>query len=538
MSDTIIWTLTQKQKWLNSLHIKSFFDYLMGIPNDYWTKIPDNPDPTAQLVRDGVALEDDMALRALLPHIRPKRGRRRADDADNTPLTQRPRLSPFSEDAQGQSDSLHSAHLTGSQHFLHPQIPRSAHPGLGPNNGSHTPFSRWPNSAITPATRESFWDDSLEPSSAITSLHGKLGRVRRGAKNVSSAWTPGGAEGSGKKRGRPPVDRTPIEGQGYSFRSWNPIESGALVKSSASTIPEPPNGPLVQTTNPATAGTPAPVPVSNSESQYQTTLNNARPVRPSISLQVPRRTGAPVRLATPPPMVLVNGENGSNETTNTADNAEGANRLNRLIQETTDRYKTANEEAPIGIPDAKNITNYYFERLDDRTNVDSLLSYFMRACQESQWFDADGKPDEPASIGESAAIVNATLQTMLETATSLQAFLINLAALAGARSLMTTEGRCFRMGEDDGYYKYRIHWEYRFAHFTGHFNIAQKVPFSMWKKPTPGKPSDEGDEESLSVEEWQRKYKALLGEMKKRDQELEDLRARVLKSVRGDEERQ
>ncbi|ODA77572.2 hypothetical protein RJ55_07201 [Drechmeria coniospora] len=68
------------QYGINSMHVNSFFKYLMDIPNDYWTNIPTDADPTAIRVRDGVAIEDDMALRSILPQIRPKRGCRSAEE--------------------------------------------------------------------------------------------------------------------------------------------------------------------------------------------------------------------------------------------------------------------------------------------------------------------------------------------------------------------------------------------------------------------------------------------------------------------------
>src|SRR6478735_11018614 len=86
---------------MNSMHVKAFFEYLMDIPNDYWTRIPTDSNPTSQPIRDGVAIEDDMALRALFPHIRPKRGRKRPVDDDTATS-----LSPAPAQAQTQRSYL------------------------------------------------------------------------------------------------------------------------------------------------------------------------------------------------------------------------------------------------------------------------------------------------------------------------------------------------------------------------------------------------------------------------------------------------
>ena len=52
------------------------FEYLLERQHPYWTDIPNDANPALEAGRDGVLPEDDMALRALVPHIRPKRGRR------------------------------------------------------------------------------------------------------------------------------------------------------------------------------------------------------------------------------------------------------------------------------------------------------------------------------------------------------------------------------------------------------------------------------------------------------------------------------
>ena len=196
---------------MHSMHVKSFFEYLMGITNEYWTNIPSDPNPIGQSMRDGVAVEDDMALRALLPHIRPKRGRKRPESEDSSnPAAQRQRLSPGSA-----VDDTRHPHWQST-----PIDPRSAMPldavqtpasAWPPHDTAQTPLTRWPASAITPSTRNHFWDDNVDPASAVTPSKAKTGNQRRGAKNVSSAWKLAGQEPSVKTRGRPPMNRTPID---------------------------------------------------------------------------------------------------------------------------------------------------------------------------------------------------------------------------------------------------------------------------------------------------------------------------------------
>ncbi|KAJ4306663.1 hypothetical protein N0V88_000027 [Collariella sp. IMI 366227] len=61
------------KRWMHSMHIDAFFEYLIGRESSYCTEIPAEQIPITELERDGVAAEDDMALRALLPQIKPRR---------------------------------------------------------------------------------------------------------------------------------------------------------------------------------------------------------------------------------------------------------------------------------------------------------------------------------------------------------------------------------------------------------------------------------------------------------------------------------
>ena len=78
--------LISKQRWMHAMHVDAFFEYLLHKSHIYWTQVPSIHDPPSEFGRDGVAPEEDLALRALLPETRPKRGRRKADDKDDSEL--------------------------------------------------------------------------------------------------------------------------------------------------------------------------------------------------------------------------------------------------------------------------------------------------------------------------------------------------------------------------------------------------------------------------------------------------------------------
>lgn len=509
------------KKWMHSMHVKAFFEYVMGIENEYWMEIPTEPNILRQPLREGIAMEDDMALRALMPHIRPKRGRKRPEDAEenkNSPA-QRQRLSPGSA-----IDDMHA--------------PASAWPHT---DVAQTPLVRWPQSAATPTMRNGFWgDDSLEPKSAITPSRPNQ---RRGAKNVSSAWKLGGQDSGGKTRGRPPINRTPIDTPTVAMFPWMMTKDTSSMPQ-GSPMSQYANVPMSATSQHDASGNRpfVMIPEATAASQQPRSAQpgSAKSARPSISLQVPERAGAAVRLATPPPPAPPS-TNGSSKHSNQT-NGNTPEKPNE--EERTEFQGVSGTLAP---PNSRTrqVPEYYFENMSDRQNVDDVMAYFTRVTHASKWKNPDGTPGEQASIAESSAVINSTLQNMYQSASTTQAFLINLAALAGARMLMTGTSSCTRLGEREDHNLYRCDWEYRFGNLTGFFTMTAKVPFSMWRAPKPETKKDddeagededaEGEEttgEVLDAEHWQKKYQQLLEQIDKKDKELFGLRNKVMDSLR------
>ncbi|KAG6017238.1 hypothetical protein E4U43_001951 [Claviceps pusilla] len=563
------------KKWMNSMHVKAFFEYLMSIPNDYWTKIPDEPNPVAIAVRDGVAIEDDMALRALLPYIRPKRGRKRpeGDDAIASPV-QRPRLSPPLMVADGYRQELSepwSAHPDArSGMSLDPS--RTQHPTAWATNESlQTPVSRWPHSAVTPTTRASFWHDALEPRSALTPGKGKMAGHRRGAKNVSSAWKTASQDPGTRPRGRPPINRTSMDRSAHYDPQACPPTHAASETLQFQRQPAPAPAPAPQLPQ-ILADHRHPYPAADDhhlDSQGKSSYNGARPARPSISLQVPERRGSAVRLATPPALVPPPTSTPSKEEAQASrvdttrseqfkeDDDKYQDRWQRFAKEATDAYEQ--NAAPrarakeTGLASDGELEDYYFDKMENRTNVDVLVAYFTRSMTEADWRDQHGNITPPVDLEQSTAMVHAMLQTMYKTATSPQAFLINLAALAGSTTLVRTRPKCTRLSEKDGQFIYKCEWDYQFGDVKGGFTFEQVVPATMWAKakkksqqPPPPDPSaaeganggsnddDDDDDDKgqlFSKAYWQRKYEELTIEMMNRDKDLADLKDKVMAAL-------
>jgi hypothetical protein len=224
--------------------------------------------------------------------------------------------------------------------------------------------------------------------------------------------------------------------------------------------------------------------------------------------------------------VVVNGEVAGDPTTESNKTIESqAPRFIETTMKTTEKSDTESQgaravEKPVG--------DYYFERMEDRTNVDSLMEYFLQAAQEGIWLDQHGNPDDVASVGEASAIINSIMQNMINAATDTASFLLNLSVLAGARALKAKPVKCTRLADGKDCYNYKFEWEYRFGHLVGQVAMEHNVSKSMWRRPGSKSPEDGAvGMNGLSAEEWQRKYEVLLQRMKQKDEELSDLQAKA-----------
>ena len=172
-----------------------------------------------------------------------------------------------------------------------------------------TPSTPYPQSAITPRHSRSTYSNNDTPQSAhpLTASGSSHPRKRHGP-TVSAAWSSGGTTAGGKTpRGRPPNNRSVQDGPFSTFPA-NPQAIAPASRTSGATMQTPQSA----------RGSPAPIIEFNRASEPATgTPTTAAAVqtptrKPSkLSLQVPQHSGGPVRLATPPPKVLLNGQDGA-----------------------------------------------------------------------------------------------------------------------------------------------------------------------------------------------------------------------------------
>ncbi|KAI9823330.1 MAG: hypothetical protein M1832_002554 [Thelocarpon impressellum] len=322
------------KRWMHAMHVDAFFEYCLGKPHSYYTQVPPLHAPYPEFGRDGVPLEEDLALRAMHPDSRPKRGRRKAEGKEGeveqrSSPAKRPHLdttvvdfgsprsggllphSPLPTTAQADDMDHYVGHLDpwaaasavtpGSVSAGTPH-PSSANPASAGGQqfrwrlntrDTHSPSTPHPLSTVTPSTGHPPDSGFDEPHSAITpSSTSSKGRARRRhGPAVSSAWPSSGNPLTGKLRGRPPSNRSVRDGPFSTFPANPKTREGPIIDLQGST---PVSTPISESGRCHTAGQRA----SNPAQQAQ-----GRPT--SLHLRVPQNTGGPVRLATP--TVLLNG---------------------------------------------------------------------------------------------------------------------------------------------------------------------------------------------------------------------------------------
>ncbi len=318
------------KRWMHAMHVDAFFEYLMGKEHSYFTEIPHPNDPYPAEGRDGVVVEEDLAIRDLDPSFRPKRGRRRNDDVEqeadaesavtnkglrmsdgtfhNLTVSPHPMsVGPWSANPYTERDPWAVASAVTPQDFV--QWPNKG----GASQSAATPAAasqlRWQihDSSQDPSTphpltaHPSSANDNMdssfdnEPKSAVTPSTRKR---RRHGPAVSSAW-PSANGPNAKPRGRPPASRNVQDGPFSTFPA-DPTNNKAVSQPYAA-----PAAMMNQSgVNEEQAVPSAPTPTTKLSD------GTGRPGR--LSLQVPPHTGGPVRLATPP-RVLVNGETNDSE---------------------------------------------------------------------------------------------------------------------------------------------------------------------------------------------------------------------------------
>lgn len=389
------------------MHVDAFFEYLLGHDHIYYKQLPLSNGPASE-DRDGVPLEEDLALRALVPEWKPKRGRKRAEDKEKeTPhLVKRPQLdtsmaifdsnalaahaanfpqsaipfSAFPDDVEGVNDPwIAAASSFGAE--PNPDAVASQDLRWRPFEGDGSPPG-FPRSAILPRNHQTEPSSVTEPRSALTPSTAEKSRGRRRhGPAVSSAWPNTAGSMAGKIRGRPP-NRGSAPGGPFSSFPVNPPRSNTPAGVVANSQSSPAVG--------SEQGSLAPPPRNNTTA---TSTGHAQ-VRPDrLQLHVPQINGRPVRLATPPTLVL----NGSDDLSSNV-NSHRARR---------DSVATSND-----LDDAMSVPSAAIERIA-QTGKLSMVDVTRAVAQKLMRSRVIGRAN-PLDADESLALARAAIKRLTE----------------------------------------------------------------------------------------------------------------------------
>jgi hypothetical protein len=509
------------QRWMHAMHVDAFFEYLLEKSHVYWTQVPSVEDPASSVGRDGVAPEEDLALRALLPETRPKRGRRRAEDRDDdsdggkSPSQRRRVDSPtLSEDFMIARASLVTEHDDQRFHqtFNDRIVPWSATdtrpPQLSdsfrwaPPDDAQTPMSAYPQSAVTPSsTGRNVWNDGSR--SAITPS--KSRSRRRHGPAVSSAWPMNGATASGKLRGRPPSNRSVTDGPFSTFPanpSTRDVPTISLRDNTPAATPVAANSNTSHFFPPELRINAPKAPIQQEQ--------NGRPGR--LHLQVPERQGGSVRLATPPAVVFLNGDGNANLQNDPISQPQHFTPMMEYFNtpSTGDPESGFNHFVSIA---------FWQNEIADRTNVDALESHFISEILGADWYDAGGAIIARCSIDEADKICKQVIKNLQAESSSTVAFLINLSALAGGPLMTRMRIARLHLGMKTDY---ECHWKMKFGSIEGEFTIKATV------QQEDEAPKATGNDTETT---WKQRYLDLQQQIRERDEKARKLKRGVLDAL-------
>jgi hypothetical protein len=193
---------------------------------------------------------------------------------------------------------------------------------------------------------------------------------------------------------------------------------------------------------------------------------------------------------------------------------------------------------PNGTDDPVSEPGLRFEDPSDRTNKDAIEGLFMYEILRANWQDANGNPIPTGSVDEAWAIAVTVIENLLKRAATKEGFLNHLAAFAAARILRAPKRLQLTRAEvlaDRS--RYSCSWELRLGDITGHYSMQETVMHDKWKRPEKDEGSTTVDAEppssgeAATAEYWQQKYKNVLSLVKEREDELDDIKNKMMESL-------
>jgi hypothetical protein len=311
------------QRWMRAMHVDAFFEYLLGKKHSYYLDLPPPHDPHPARGRDGVPADEDLAIRALDPSFRPKRGRKRNETPEKDPAPPKKPLLTTSFSYEGRvlyaqpqasytasaiplsarpvenhdNDMWASANSASRRQIPHSAIaarpPQHLHwQAGGPHDTATTPH---PMSALEPrAPGLPAYD---EPMSAITPGLSRGRSRRKHGPAVSSAWTSTNATNA-RARGRPPGNRSVQDGPYTTFPA-DPNAERPVSQRSTPAVSLMPYDTEPHLLRPNSYTKPLHKPVFMMSQPVDDEDAPPRRQRGRLSLQVPENISGPIQPATP-----------------------------------------------------------------------------------------------------------------------------------------------------------------------------------------------------------------------------------------------
>ncbi|KAG8624178.1 hypothetical protein KVT40_009154 [Elsinoe batatas] len=294
--------IVRLKKWMRGSHIDAFFQYLIGKPHEYYQEIPPLSDPHPAEGRDGIQPSEDLALRALDPRLRPKRGRKRLEsNMDELPPAQRHTFATLPDSQRANFSTPISA------------LPRSAFPHSAMTDRMPDPWS-----SISTQFPSALGMSATEPRSAFSAfaadprMDSMPTPVIANRLNKWNATT--GSTSSHSAAGTPMTSLSNRLAPTQSPNINRNMPSPSQARRAQPQVNRPPQSPA--TSSAAAAATRAASglglaldttyvpPQANMLDQPSSAVSAAstssRRERQRLQLQVPKHTGPPIRLMTPP----------------------------------------------------------------------------------------------------------------------------------------------------------------------------------------------------------------------------------------------
>jgi len=167
-----------------------------------------------------------------------------------------------------------------------------------------------------------------------------------------------------------------------------------------------------------------------------------------------------------------------------------------------------------------------------------LYSVFVGSLLRAKWLDAQGQPAPPCTPGEAWTLSEAVVNNLRKSAASKEAFLINLAALAGGSILMPQNSlRVNRLGPapDGKTTRYKVDWKLVWGEVQGDFSMEEEVDI-LRPEEARSKKQQEQQEIRAQANDWENRYRELEEVLRRKEDEMSRLKGKILDGLRQEDE--